>query len=52
MRVHSPRQLTIEEKMEIAENSSELRFEGEMEIDNEDLVKNFAQMGISSIPCL
>lgn len=40
--------------MEIAENSNELRFDGEMEIDIEDeeFVKNFAQMGISSIPCL
>jgi hypothetical protein len=53
MRVVSPQQLTFREKMEIHEESNDLLFYGEMEIEEEStLVKGLAQLSLSSIPKL
>jgi hypothetical protein len=55
MRVLSPRRLTIEEKIEIGEDSNDLLFCGEMDIENEsasELIKGFSSMSLSTIPKL
>jgi hypothetical protein len=52
MRVLSPKQLTIEERMQINEDSNDLLFYGNMDIEEDALVKNFSQMGLAPIPKL
>lgn len=52
MRVLSPKRLTIEEKIQINEDSNDLLFYGNMDIEEDALVKNFSQMGLAAIPKL
>lgn len=53
MRVCSPQGLTIEEKIEIHEESNDANFYGNMEMSVEsELIKDFSLMSLTTIPKL